>query len=96
MSDSRALESAYERSLQEFENVLRDEKARQLRLQMLLLRDENDDLSAQLATDDEHLEELVAYCKNIETQLEITGDGLQTAQSNMRIKMREIETLKAR
>jgi len=90
------LEVAYERSLRDPENVLRDERARQLRLQMLLLRDENNDLSAQLATDDEHLEELVVYCKNIEAQLEVVGDGLQTAQSNMRVKLREIETLKAR
>lgn len=90
------LEVAYERSLRDSENVLRDERARQLRLQMLLLRDENNDLSAQLATDDEHLEELVVYCKNIEAQLEVVGDGLQTAQSNMRVKLREIETLKAR
>ena len=94
MLDTRALEVAYEKSSHQIELVLFDEKARQFQLQILLLGDENENLLAQLVTDDERIEDLVIYCRELETRLEVVGNNLQSAENDMRIKLREIETLK--
>ena len=92
--DTRSREVAYEKCLRRSEDVIHDEKARQLRLQILLLEDQNNDLHAQSSTDDECIEELMNYSKEVETQLEVAGDNLKSAQNDMRVKSREIETLK--
>ena len=94
MLDTCALEVAYENSSHQTELVLCDEMARQSQLQILLLENENEDLHAQLATDDERNQELMTYCREAETRLEEAGKNLQDVESDKRIKLREIETLK--
>ena len=96
MLETRALEVAYEKSSHQTELVICGEKARRFQLQILLLEDVNEDLHAQLAADNESVEELMIYCREIERRLEVAQDSLQTAESDMRIKLREIETLKVR
>ena len=90
------MEVAYEKSFQQPEIVLLDEKVRRLRLQILLLEVENGDIYAQLAIQDQRSDELMLYRNEVETQLEVAADNLQNAQSDMRVKLREIETLKVR
>lgn len=92
--NTRAQEIAYEKSLQQSEVVFHIEKTRQFRLQILLLEDRNEDLHAQLSTDDECIEELMNYCKDVEARLELAVDSLQSTQSDLRVKSREVETLK--
>jgi chromosome segregation ATPase len=92
--NTRAQEIAYEKSLQQSEVVFHNEKTRQFRLQILLLENRNEDLHAQLSTDDECIEELMNYCKEVEARLELAGDSLQSTQSDLRVKSREVETLK--
>ena len=72
------------------------EKARQLRVQLLLLEDDNDDLHAQLAQDDDRIDDLERRCQELQEALEACESKLESAQGDLRIKSREIETLKVR
>lgn len=87
-------EIAYEKSLQQSEVVFHNEKTRQFRLQMLLLEHRNETLHARQSTDDECIQELVNYCKELEARIDMAGDSLQNTESDLRVKSREVETLK--
>ena len=94
MLDTRALEVEYEKKFQQCETILCDETTRRIHLQLLLLKSENNDLQAELVTEDERMEELVGYCKSVESQLKMAVDSLDSAQNDMRVKSREIEIMK--
>ncbi|KAA6413411.1 MAG: hypothetical protein FRX48_03157 [Lasallia pustulata] len=93
--DVQSLELAYEKSLRQTDIVYGTESARQLRVRIILLEDENDDLHDQLALGDDRIDVLETSVQEVQDQLEIAGESLQRAQSDFRIKTREVETLKA-
>lgn len=72
------------------------EKVRQLRVQLLLLEDDNDDLHAQLAQDDDRIDDLQTHNEELQEALEACESKLESTQGDLRIKSREIETLKVR
>lgn len=85
---------AYEKSLKQTEIVYIVERTRQLRLQILLLEDENDQLHEQLAQGDGRIDGLNKLCSELQGSLDATQGSLETAQSDLRLRLREIETLK--
>lgn len=94
--ESRLLELAYAKQCRELEAICEVEKVRQLRVQLLLVEDDNDDLHAQLAQDDDRIEELQRNNEELQEALEACENKLESAQSDLRIKCRETETLKVR
>ena len=70
------------------------EMARLLKVQTLLLEDENDDLHEQLAQNDERIDLVEKRGHHIQMDLESCQGHLESAQCDLRIKVREIETLK--
>lgn len=70
------------------------ERLRQLRLRTLLLEDENDELHTQLAHDDERMYEVERHNEELKEDLEVCQGSLVGAQGDLRLKTREIETLK--
>ena len=94
MLDVRSLELAYEKTLRQTDILCETESARQLRVRILLLEDENDDLHEQLAQSDDRIDELEQSVQDVQDQLEIAGESLQRVQSDLRVKTREVETLK--
>jgi hypothetical protein len=52
------LEQAYERALQQSERIYKEERERVLRVQLLLLEDENDAIQDQLAESEAQIEKL--------------------------------------
>ena len=92
--DTRSLELAYEKSLRQTNIIYEIESARQLRVRILLLEDENDDLHEQLALGDNRIDILERSVQDVQDQLEIAGESLQRVQSDLRMKTREVETLK--
>lgn len=72
------------------------EKVRQLRVQLLLLEDDNDDLHAQLAQDDDRIDDSKRHNEKLQEALEACESKLESTQGDLRIKSREIETLKVR
>ena len=94
VTDTHTLEMVYEKACRQFDVVCESETARQLRLQRLLLEDENDDLHTQLAQGDERIDELEGYVQDLQEDVEVAVGELEVAQGDLRIKSREIETLK--
>ena len=92
--ESRRLELCYEKECRDLEVICDSEKARQLRVRLLLLEDENDDLHAQLAQDDDRIDDLESRSQELQEALETCESKLESAQGDLRIKSREIETLK--
>lgn len=94
--ESRRLELCYGKECRELEAICELEKARQLRVQILLLEDDNDNLHAQLAQDDDHIDDLERRNQELQEAFEACESKLESAQGDLRIRSREIETLKVR
>ena len=88
------VELAYEKSLQQTEFLYQEESARRLRVQILLLRDRNDSLHNQLAQENNRTGELTKIGQDLRAQLHISRNSLENLQGDLRLKSREIETLK--
>ena len=93
--ESRAFELAYERTSRQVEAVYNAEQLRQIRVRTLLLEEDNDDLRVKLSEEDDRVDGLQTVNKQVRENLEVCGRKLETAQGDLRIKSREIETLKA-
>lgn len=92
--ENLVLEMTYEKACRREEAIYDGEIARQLRVQLLLLEDENEDLHAQLKHNVELMVELEQSEQELQEDLETWAGNLESAQGDLRIRNREIETLK--
>ena len=86
--------TAYERTCQEVDAVCRIEETRRLRLQRILLEDENQDLHAQLEEDDGRIDRLETSILDIQTDLDVALRDSEAAQRDLKTRTREVENLK--
>lgn len=93
--ESRTLELAYERTCRQVEAVCDAERLRQLRVSVLLLEQDKHDLHTQLSQDDDRIHILERLSEQLQENVEVCGGKLESAQGDLRIKSREVETLKA-
>lgn len=93
--ESRAFELAYERTCRQLETVSDAERVRQIRVREILLKDDKDDLRTQLIHDDNRIDGLGLLNEQLQDDLEACAGNLQSAEGQLRIKAREVETLKA-
>jgi peptidoglycan hydrolase CwlO-like protein len=91
---TQSLELAYEKTLRGFDLAVEEEKARRLRLGILLLEDENDDLHAQLAQDDDRIDHLEEDAQALQSQLDTMEGETERLRAELRMKSREVEKLK--
>lgn len=89
------LEQAYERALRQCEEIYELERQRQLRIQILLLEDENDSLQDQVAENEIKVEDLELSSDDIRQQLVEVETDLQQAEIDLRCKTRELESYEA-
>ncbi len=92
--ESRALELAYERTCRRVEAICDTERLRQLRVRAILLEEDNDDLRTQLSQNDERIDGLEKTNEQLQEDVEVCGDKVESARADLRIKSREVETLK--
>ncbi|KAF2835134.1 hypothetical protein M501DRAFT_1026885 [Patellaria atrata CBS 101060] len=85
----------YERSARAVECVAKDEDIRKLRLQLLLLEDENDELNDQLEREQKRGDELEHSVNDAWAQLEESETEVQRVSNELRMKVRELDTVKA-
>lgn len=71
-----------------------EERARQLRVQIFQLEDDNNGLHEQLASGDARLDEFQNITEELQSQLDGARNNLESTNSDLRLKSREIETLK--
>jgi septal ring factor EnvC (AmiA/AmiB activator) len=89
------LEQAYERALQHSERIYEEERARALRVQVLLLEDENDALQDQLAESEAQIEKLEDGHEHLRESLMQTEADLQRAQVDLKTRLRDIDYYRA-
>lgn len=70
------------------------EDFRRLRVQLLLLEFDNDDLHAQIAEDDDYFRRAEVDQHALKERSKQLESRLENAQGELRVKAREIETLK--
>lgn len=92
--ESRTLELAYEKTCRQVEAVCDAERLRQLRVHTLLLEEDKNDLHTQFSQNDNCIDGLERFNERLQEDLEAYGGKLKSAQGELRIKSREIETLK--
>ena len=69
------------------------ESARQLRLRILLLEDENDDLHYQLAEEDDRVDVLEKSTEELREKVVVLESDAKRTQTSLRLKMREAENM---
>ena len=92
--DTQSLESVYEMTIRQFEQLCQEEEARKLHLRILLLEYENDDLNDQLVEEDDRVEELERHRQGMQTQIDTMEEDLERVRSELRLRVREVENLK--
>ncbi|KAL8762506.1 MAG: hypothetical protein Q9184_001506 [Pyrenodesmia sp. 2 TL-2023] len=93
--DTCALELAYEKSLHEHSILHKSEEYRRSRVHLLLLEIDNNDLHAQIAEDDDDFRRAEVDQDVLKERSKQMEARLESAQGELRVKGREIETLKA-
>ncbi|RFU28703.1 hypothetical protein B7463_g7636, partial [Scytalidium lignicola] len=94
LSRSQCLELEYQESLRNADKIVQDEGARRLRLQILLLENENDDLHEQLALDDDRIDSLEEETERLQLDLQSAQDYSSHYSNELRLKERELNSLK--
>jgi molecular chaperone GrpE (heat shock protein) len=86
----------HEQALRNFDLIVQCEKARQLRLNVLLLEEDNTDLHEQLAQHYYRVDELEKSTQELQNQLEMTEAESERLKGELRLKSREIHSLQVR
>ena len=94
MLDTCTLDLAYERCLHQQYAIQENEKIRRLRVHLILLETHNEALQRQIANNDDYAQELEQSQDALKAKIKEAGISLEITQGDLRIKSREIETLK--
>ncbi|KAH7350905.1 hypothetical protein BKA65DRAFT_525207 [Rhexocercosporidium sp. MPI-PUGE-AT-0058] len=95
LSKTQSLELAYQQNLRNTEMIMKDEGARRLRLRILLLENENDELHEQLAVGDDRNDLLEQTTAELREQLSDTQEDFRRQEAELRVQGRELNNLKA-
>lgn len=91
---SQCLELAYQEALQNTELIVKDEASRRLRLQVLLLENEADELHLQLATGDERIDGLEEENEDLRARLDQAQEDVKRVETDLRLQTRELNNIK--
>ena len=76
--------------------IIKDEGSRRLRLRILLLESENDDLHEQLALADDRIDILEQDCEKVRAEQEHAEADACRYENELRVQTRELSNLKVR
>jgi chromosome segregation ATPase len=94
LTQSQCLELAYQDALRSADLIIKDESARRLRLRILLLENENDNLHEQLGLSDDRIDGLEQEGEELRAQLESTQEALHQQQNELWAQTRELSNVK--
>lgn len=94
LSNTLALEVAYRESLRNNDLIVKDESARRLRLRILMLENENDDLHEQLALGDDRIDILEQECSELREELARAQEDASRQEAELRTQSRELLNIK--
>lgn len=73
---------------------MKDEASRRLRLQILLLENENDDMHAQLAAGEDRIDGLEEDNEDLQARLDQAEEDAKKLEAEMRVQTRELNNVK--
>lgn len=85
---------AYQETLRNADMIIKDEGARRLRLRIIMLENENDELHEQLALGDDRIDALEQEGEELRGQLGHAQEDLCQQEAELRIQARELQNLK--
>lgn len=88
------MEKAYQDTLRKAELIIKDEGARRLRLRVLLLENENNDLHEQLASEGDRVDALEQEGEELRRQLEQAQENSCRHEAELRAQTRELNNLR--
>jgi predicted nucleic acid-binding Zn-ribbon protein len=88
------LELEYEESIRKTDCIIKDEETRRLRLKILLLEDENNNLHNQLAFEDDRVDGLECEIVDLQKKLEETDAESHRYQGEIWSQARELNNMK--
>lgn len=88
------METDLQEALRNTNSIVRDEDSRLLRLRILMLEHENDDLNEQLALGDDRIDNLEQDCEDLRWQLEQAQEDATRRETEGRLLKREINNVK--
>ena len=94
LSKVQCLEMAYQETLRNTDVIIKDEGARRLRLRILMLENENDDLHEQLALGDDRIDVLEQEGGELRGLLEQAQEDVCRQETEIRTQTRELQNLK--
>lgn len=94
LSKAQCLEMAYQETLRNTDLIIKDEGARRLRLRILMLENENDELHEQLALGDDRIDVLEQEDEELRVQLGQAQEDVCRQETELRIQTRELQNLK--
>ena len=92
--ESRIFELAYERTSRQIEVVCDAERYRQLRVRASILEDDKDDLHTQSIRANNRIDGITIFNARLQEDLEVCTDNCESAQEQLQIRSREIDTMK--
>lgn len=90
------MELAYKETLRNTDLIIKDEGARRLRLRILMLETENDELHEQLSAGDDRIDVLEQDSEDLSAQLANAQEQIAQLEAQIRTQTREMSNLKAR
>ena len=94
LSKAQCLELAYQETLRNTDLIIKDEGARRLRLRILMLENENDDLHEQLALGDDRIDVLEQESGELRGLLRQAQEDVCRQETELRTQTRELQNLK--
>src|ERR1700753_62784 len=91
---SARLELAYERALREAERIYEEERVRALRVQLLLLEHENDELQEQAERDEDEQRNMEDTNEELRASLAEVEADLQQTQMDLKARIRDLDHLR--
>ena len=88
------LELKFNDKLHQIDLTVKDEEARRLQLQVLLLGNENNDLHDQLAAGDGRIDELEKEREDIHNQMTEAEENAHRLETELRLSDREVSNLR--
>jgi chromosome segregation ATPase len=85
---------AYRETLRNAELIIKDEGARRLRLRILMLENENDDLHEQLGLGDDRIDVLEQENQEIRSQLDRAQEDVLRQENELRTQSRQLNNFK--
>lgn len=93
-SRSQCLEASYTQSKYATDKLCYEEIQRRQKLAILLLQEDNNDLNAQLALKEDHIDSLELLRDQHQDIIETGSIDMERLRNDVRLKSRDLETLK--